>query len=39
MGRFMSVEVHFLHSYLDFLPEIPGDVSEQQGECFNHDIK
>jgi hypothetical protein len=39
MGRCISLEVHFLHSHLDFLPEILGEVSQQQSERFHQDIK
>jgi hypothetical protein len=39
MGRCVSLDVHFLLSHLDFLPEIPGEVSEQQSERFHQDIK
>ncbi|GFX11089.1 uncharacterized protein TNCV_4503041 [Trichonephila clavipes] len=35
----MSVEVHFLHSHLDYFPENLGAVSEKQGERFHQDIK
>ena len=34
----MSIKVHFLHSHLDRFPEL-GDVSDEQGERFHHDIK
>jgi hypothetical protein len=39
MGRCMSLEVPFLHSHLDFLPEIIGEVSDEQGGRFHQDIK
>ncbi|GFT58353.1 putative DD41D transposase [Trichonephila clavipes] len=35
----MSVNVHFLHSHLDYFPENLGVVSEEQGERFHQDIK
>ena len=35
----MSIEVHFLDSYLDRFPENLGDVSDEQGERFHQDIK
>ncbi|GFU54509.1 uncharacterized protein TNCV_3024841 [Trichonephila clavipes] len=35
----MSVEVHFLHSHLDYFPENLGAVGEEQGERFHQDIK
>jgi hypothetical protein len=35
----MSFEVHCLHSHLDFLPEILGEVSEQQSERFHQYIQ
>jgi hypothetical protein len=33
----MLLEVHFLHSHLNFFPEIVGEVSEQQDESFHQD--
>jgi hypothetical protein len=35
----MSLEVHFLPSFLDFFPEKLGEVSDEQGEHFHQDIK
>jgi hypothetical protein len=35
----MSLKIHFFNSHLDFFPENLGAVSEEQGECFHHDIK
>jgi hypothetical protein len=35
----MSAEVHYLHSHLDRFPENLGDLSEEQGEKFQQDIK
>ncbi|KRX37619.1 putative ATP-dependent RNA helicase DDX23 [Trichinella murrelli] len=32
------LKLHFLHSHLDFFPQNLGDVSEEQGERFHHDI-
>ncbi|KRX78454.1 putative ATP-dependent RNA helicase DDX23 [Trichinella sp. T6] len=36
-GHF-PLKLHFLHSHLDFFPQNLGDVSEEQGERFHHDI-
>lgn len=38
LGCRMSVKVHFLHSHLDFFSENLGDVSDEHGERFHHDI-
>ncbi|GFW25147.1 uncharacterized protein TNCV_2262051 [Trichonephila clavipes] len=38
LGCNMSVQVHFLHSHLDYFPENLGTVSEEQ-ERFHQDIK
>ena len=35
----MSVEVHFLHSHLEYFPENLGAPSEEQDERFHQDIK
>ena len=35
----MSLEVHCLHSLLDLFPEKLAEVSGEQGERFNQDIK
>jgi hypothetical protein len=35
LGCSMSVKIHFLHSHVDFSPEILGGVSEEQGERFH----
>jgi hypothetical protein len=35
----MSLEVHFLPSFLDFFPENLSDVSDEEGEHFHQDIK
>ncbi|KRZ85086.1 putative ATP-dependent RNA helicase DDX23 [Trichinella sp. T8] len=32
------LKLHFLHSHLDFFQQNLGDVSEEQGERFHHDI-
>ena len=37
--QYMSVKVHFLHSLLDRFLEHLGNVSNEQGERFNQDIK
>lgn len=34
----MSLNLHFLHSHLDFFPANLGDVSDEHGECFHQDI-
>ena len=34
----MSLKIHFLHSHLEFFPENPGSVSDEQGERFHQDI-
>lgn len=39
MGCSMSVKIHFLHTHVDFSPEILGSVSEEQGEMFHQNIK
>ena len=38
-GTNMSIKVHFLHSHLDKFPDNCGDVSDEQGERFNQNIK
>ena len=35
----MSVQVHFLHSHLEYFPENLGALSEDQRERFHQDIK
>ena len=35
----MGVKVHFLHSYLDYLPKTSKTMSDEQGEPFHQDIK
>jgi hypothetical protein len=39
MAYRMSLNVHFLHSHLDFIPENLEEVSDDQGERFHQDIK
>ena len=39
LGINMGIKVHFLHNYLDQFPENLGDVSNEQGERFQQDIK
>jgi hypothetical protein len=34
-----SLEVHFLRSFFDFLPENLDEVSDEKGEHFHQDIK
>ena len=38
LGAQMSVEMHFLHSHLDYFPVNCSDYSEEQGERFHQDI-
>ena len=38
MGCNMSLKLHFLQSYFDFLPEIMWAVSDEHGEKFYQDI-
>ncbi|GBP91707.1 hypothetical protein EVAR_57173_1 [Eumeta japonica] len=35
----MGIKFHYLHSHLDYLPENFGDLSEEQGEHFHHNIR
>ena len=35
----MSLNMHFLHSYLDFFPENLREISDEQGEIFHQDIQ
>jgi len=39
LGARMSIKLHYLFSHLDYFPENPGDVSEEQGERFHQDIR
>ena len=34
----MSLKIHFLHSHLNFFPDKLGDVYDEHGERFHHDI-
>ena len=34
----ISLKVHFLNSHLDFFYKNPGDVSDEHGQRFHHDI-
>ena len=34
----MSPKIHFLHSYLNFLPKLCAAVSDEHGEMFHQDI-
>ena len=34
----MSLKIHFLDSHLDFFTENLGEVSDEHGERFHHDI-
>jgi len=38
MGCNMSLQIHFLESYLNFFPENLGKVSDEHGERYHHDI-
>jgi len=35
----MSLNVHFLHSHLDYFPKNLGDLSEEQEERSHQDMK
>ena len=39
LGANMSIKVYFLHNHLDQFPANCGDVSDEQGERFQKDIK
>ena len=39
LGCRMSIRIHYLHSHLDNFPENLGDVSDEQQERFDQDIK
>jgi hypothetical protein len=39
LGCNMSLELHFLHSHLDYSPENLGSLSEEKAEMFHKDIK
>jgi hypothetical protein len=34
----MSLKIHLLHYHFDFFPTKLGDVSDERGERFRHDI-
>ena len=38
MGCNISLEVHVLHSHLDFFAENHGDVNDEHGKRFHQDI-
>ena len=38
LGCNMSLNIHFLHSHLDFCPEKCGAVGDEDGESFHRDI-
>ena len=38
LGCRMSLEIHFLHSHLNFFPDNLGDVSDEHGERCHQDI-
>ena len=38
LGCNMSLNIHFLHSHLDFFPDICGAVSDEHGERYHQDI-
>ena len=35
----MNIKVYFLHSHLDKFPDNCSNMSDEQGERFNQDIK
>ena len=39
LGARMSIKLHYLSSHLDYFPENLGDVSEEQEERFQQDIR
>ena len=39
LGARMSIKLHYLFSQLDYFPEDLGDVSVEQGEKFQQDIR
>ncbi|RLU15717.1 hypothetical protein DMN91_011472 [Ooceraea biroi] len=39
IGARMSLNIHFLHSHLDFFPENLGDTSDEQGERLHQDLQ
>jgi hypothetical protein len=39
LGCNMSLKLQYLHFHLDYFPENLGDLSEEQGERFNQDVK
>ena len=38
LGTNMSIKLHFLHSHFSRFPENLGDMSDEQGECFDQDF-
>jgi hypothetical protein len=38
MGCWMSLKIHFLHSYLNFFPQNVGAISDEQEKSFHQDI-
>ncbi|UYV66040.1 K02A2.6-like [Cordylochernes scorpioides] len=38
LGIIMLLNIHFLHSHLDFFPDVLGAVSDEYGERFQQDI-
>lgn len=34
----MSLKIHFIHLHLDFFPENLGQVSNEHGERFHHEL-
>ena len=39
LGCRMSLKVHLLHGYWDYLPQNLGDMSEEHGERFPRSIR
>ena len=38
LGSRKSLKLNFFHSHLDFFPDKLGDISDEHGERFHHDI-
>ena len=39
LGARMSLKIHFLYSNLDFFPPDMGEISDEYGERFRHELK
>lgn len=35
----MSLQIHILHSYLNFFPQNPGAITDEQDERFHQNIQ